>query len=138
MDVEQGEADRAATAGDGFVAACRAAAAPIALWALHFALSYGWLAAGCRAGADRVIFGGLSLLHWVLVALTLPVVCWFAWLIGRGVTAMGREPAAAVTSKSTAVRSPSAQAGRIASAAILLVAVIWETLPQWWLPLCGR
>jgi hypothetical protein len=96
------------------------------IWALHFALLYVGIAAGCWARADRVAIGGGTLLGWLIVAATIPVAVWLGWVAWSSVRRLGSNDAG------------SASSGAAAGAAIALIAVIWETVPMLVLPLCGR
>lgn len=134
-----------AVAGDRFVPAVRAAAAPIAVWALHFALMYAGIAAGCRAGADVALVAGWPVLRWVLLGMTLPVVSWLGWVVAKGV--VSRAPAAGDDARSrghddrqdawSEGRGTGPWLGRVATSGFAFVAVVWETVPVFFLPLCG-
>jgi hypothetical protein len=121
---------------DGFGAAVRSAAAPLLIWALHFALLYVGIAAGCWARADRVAIGGGTLLGWLIAAATIPVAIWLGWVAWSSARRLGW--LAGSPARQIGDGAGSASTGAAAGAVIALIAVTWETVPMLVLPLCER
>jgi hypothetical protein len=134
-----------ATGCDRFAPALRTASAPIALWALHFALMYAGIAVGCRAGADAVLVAGLPVLQWALLGMTAPVAAWLGWTaatgIGHWLRGAGDGQAASAADDRGRAEGEGIGTGpwlgRVVTSVFALVAVIWETVPVFVLPLCG-
>jgi hypothetical protein len=108
------QAHRQRRAGDGFVAMVREGVLPLLVWGAHFGFAYVGVALSCVAGWAPAHITALLLAGSALAVL------WLAWLL----------LAATVWRPSWQRRVRRVRAG---AAVLALVAVLWATLPVWWL-----
>lgn len=111
--------------GSGFFSALWQGAAPLCVWAAHFAACYVLVAEGCRQGWSEHVLLGLTAVHWSLIATSLLALATLAHLTWRAcITARHAAPGLA-----TRVR--------LFSSAFALLASTWTLLPALWLPDCA-
>jgi hypothetical protein len=100
------------------------------VWAIHFLAIYGFTALACERQTSVAIWGA-SVIVWFIGALTLAAVLILVVTI-RGALRDGRRAI-----KQMAAASRFAHWLTAAVATLVLVAVIWEALPVFFMPICG-
>ncbi len=117
----------AARPGAGFFAGVRAGAAPLLLWAAHFAFCYLAVAVGCAAGSKGGALMAGPPLRLLLAAGTALATAAGAWLLLRAWRLDRREPGAGLL-----------RTVQLLAAVLALVAMLWIGMPLALLPVCGE
>jgi hypothetical protein len=114
-------------------------AAPMTVWALHFAVIYSLVGLACERGWTLHVVAGLNMLVWQLAVLCVVTLAVLAWLALRAVSASKLD--AAVTSpagQDVAVKRRRFVARVTLSLCLLAaVAVLFTTIPAFLVPTCA-
>ncbi|MDX1550588.1 MAG: hypothetical protein R3278_08605 [Lysobacter spongiicola] len=108
--------------------------APMVTWALHLVVVYSLAGIGCRQGWHLSVFGGLSTLTWVLLAVTVAALLPVAWLAANA----WRDARSASAEQATAARRQRFM-GRVSLvlAVLSIIAIIFTATPIFMLPSCS-
>jgi hypothetical protein len=108
--------------GDGFWPGAAKAAAPLGVWALHFAFCYVSVPLACHAGWQRVAWGPTTLLHLWLLAGTAVALAAAALLARAAWRAAGGDGLVVTV--------------RRVGAALAVTGIVWNAVPVFVLPAC--